>query len=264
MTVMQRRSLTAIIVVALGSAGCAAHNTDMLHFLRSGEHEVSASEYRLGIPDTINITAPNITEIDGEIARIQPDGKITLQLLGQVKIVGMTAKEIRAKLAVLASKYYVDPKIDVRVAGYASKKYYVYGHAGTPGPRSYTGRDTLLDAVLNAGVGPGSWMSRIKVIRPAHGETDVRILRVNVDRMIKKGDWSKNILLEPNDIVYIPPTPVAWFSERVAQILAPVSPVVQAYVAPAYVGRLDEVYKDGNNAQLFSGSGALGGGGYRP
>lgn len=252
MTVMQRRSLAAI-VVALGSSGCAVRNADVLHFLSSGEHEVSASEYRLGIPDSIEITAPNIKEIDGEGGQIQPDGKITLKLLGQVKIVGMTAREVGAKLALLASKYYVDPKVDVRVAGYASKKYYVYGYGGSPGPKAYTGRDTLLDAVMDAGVGPSSWMSRIKVIRPAHGETEVRTLSVNVDTMIKKGDWTKNILLEPNDIVYIPPTPVAWFAERVAQLLSPISPVVQAYAAPTALRGIDTVYKDGETSKFTSG-----------
>ncbi len=252
MMIMHRRWLTAI-VGALGSSGCAVHNADMLHFLSSGEHEVSASEYRLGIPDRIAITAPKIEEIDGAGGQIQPDGKITLQLLGQVKIVGMTAREVGAKLALLASKYYVDPKVDVRVAGYASKKYYVYGYGGSPGPKAYTGRDTLLDAVLETGVGPSSWMSRIKVIRPAHGGTDVRTLSVNVDAMIKKGDWSKNILLEPNDIVYIPPTPVAWFAERVAQILSPISPVVQAYAAPTALRGIDAVYKEDGTSEFTSG-----------
>ncbi len=252
MRFMQKQWLAAV-VVALGSTGCAVNNGDMLHFLKSGEHEVSASEYRLGIPDTISITAPYIHEIDHQLARIQPDGKITLELLGQVKIVGMTAKEVAAKLALLAGKYYVDPKINVRVARYASKKYYVHGYGGSPGPRIYTGRDTLLDAVLDAGVGPKSWMSRIKVIRPAHGETEVRTLCVNVDTMIKKGDWSKNILLEPNDIVYIPPTPVAWLAERVAQILSPVSPLVRAYAAPSALRGIDSVYDDEGSSKFTAG-----------
>ena len=104
--------------VLLACTGCAAKNADMLHFLQEREHKVSAIEYRVGIPDAIAIAAPRALEINGEVQRILPDGKINLRLLGRVKVVGMTAKEIAAKLEVLLGKYYVDPKVRVRVVGY--------------------------------------------------------------------------------------------------------------------------------------------------
>jgi len=219
----------------------------MLHFLREHEHEVAAIEYRIGIPDRVAISAPRILEIEGESQSIQPDGKISLRLLGDVKIVGMTAKEIAAKLEVLLSRYYVDPKVSVRVVNYASKKFYVYGQASGAGPRPFTGRDTLLDAVVKSGTTFLSWTSRVKVIRPAHDEVPVRTLEIDVDKMVKTGDWSKNILLEPNDIVYIPPTPLAWVGLRVREVLFPLAPMAQAYVAPAQIRDLADEYDDNNN-----------------
>lgn len=216
----------------------------MLHFLREHEHEVSAIEYRVGIPDTIAISAPRIQEIDGEYQRIQPDGKINLRLLGEVKVVGMTAKEIAAKLEVLLSRYYVDPKVSVRVSSYQSKKYYVQGQVGNPGPKPYTGRDTLIDAITRSGADFLSWTSQVKVIRPAHGDTPVRTLHVDVDKMIRTGDWSRNILLEPDDVVYIPPTPLAWVGLRVRELLYPVQPVMQAYITPAQIKDANDEYHD--------------------
>lgn len=239
-----RKWCLAWVLAAPGLTGCAAKNADMLHFLREYEHEVSAIEYRIAIPDSIGISAPQILEIDGEGQQIQPDGKINLRLLGEVKVVGMTAKEVAAKLEVLLSRYYVDPKVSVRVLGYASKKYYVHGHTGGAGPRPYTGRDTLLDAVLRSGVNFLSWTSRVTVTRPSHGETPVRTIRVNIDKMLKEGDWTQNILLEPDDVVYIPPTPVAWMAQRIQEILFPIGPLLQAYAAPAEVMYADEYYDD--------------------
>ena len=231
--------------LALVCTGCAPKNADMLHFLREHKHQVSAIEYRIGIPDVIRISAPRILEIDGERQRIQPDGKINLRLLGPVKVVGMTAKEIAAKLEVLLSRYYVDPKVSVRVAGYNSKKYYVHGQTNT-GARTYTGRDTLLDAVLTSTTDFTSWTSRVKVIRPSKGNRPVRTLVVNVDKMVKEGDWSKNILLEPDDIVHIPSTPFAWLGQRVREFLYPLGPMIQAYTAPAYLRDVGDVYDDDN------------------
>ncbi len=242
---------TAVLIALC--AGCAPDNKDMLHFLREHQHQVSAIEYRVGIPDAIAISAPRVLEIDGEAQVIKPDGKINLRLLGEVKIVGMTAKEIAAKLGVLLGKYYLDPKVSVRVVGYASKKYYVYGQT-QGGPHVYTGRDTLLDAVLGSGVDFLSWTSRVKVTRPSHDATPARTIMVNVDKMLKTGDWSKNILLEPNDVVYIPPTPIAWFGQRIREVLYPVAPALDAYLAPADVIYANDEYRNLNDNRTSSSS----------
>ncbi|MGB0716996.1 MAG: polysaccharide biosynthesis/export family protein, partial [Phycisphaerae bacterium] len=149
--------------ILLLSSGCASRHKDMLHFLREHDHEVSAIEYRVGIPDVITISAPRILEIDGESQIIQPDGKVNLRLLGEVKIVGMTAKEIAAKLQVLLSRYYVDPKVRVTVS-FESKYYYVVNQAGSLTTRPYTGRDTLLDAVVSANVDFRSLLTHVSVL----------------------------------------------------------------------------------------------------
>ena len=232
--------LSPATLILLCLSGCAPKNTDMLHFLRENEHHVSAIEYRVGIPDNIRISAPRILEVDGVDQRIQPDGKITLRLLGPVKVVGMTAKEIAAKLKVLLSRYYVDPKVSVKI-GFASKKYYVYSRGGTTA-RPYTGRDTLFDAVAPLAGDFRAWTSRVSVIRPSHGETPVRTIMVNVDKMVKNGDFSKNILLEPDDIVRVPPTPLAWFADRIRELIYPAAPALQAYRTPADFYNADQAY----------------------
>lgn len=241
----------ALVVSLLG--GCAAKKQDMLHFLRAHKHEVSAMEYRVGIPDAVGISAPRILEIDGQAQTLQPDGKINLRLVGETKVVGMTAKEIAAKLEVLLSRYYVDPKVSVRVLGYRSKQYYVTVNEITR-TMPYTGRDTLLDAVVGAGVDFRSLTSQVKVIRPAHGETPVRTITVDVNRMVKQGDWSANILLEPNDVVVVPLTPVAWFVKRVHQLVWPISPLVSAYTAPAQMKYIDDAYEDDGSTIYIGGS----------
>lgn len=235
-----------------GVAGCAVHNTDMIHFLRAHDNKVSAIEYRIGIPDVIGINAPRILEIDGEGQQIQPDGKINLDLLGEVKIVDMTAKEVAAKLEVLLGRYYTDPKVSVRVLSYASKKFYVHGQGGS-GPQPYTGHDTLVDAVLASGADFRAWTSRVKVIRPSDGTNPPRTITINVDRMVKKGEWEKNLMLEPNDVVYIPPTPFAWVGQQIRALLSPVSPVLQAYTTPLEFRYAQTEYRfqndNGNNTR---------------
>jgi hypothetical protein len=71
--------------------------------------------------------------------------------------------------------------------------------------------------------------------------------------MAKTGDWSQNILLEPDDIVYIPPTPGAWIGLRVREVLYPVAPMAHAYLTPA---QLEDAYEEYHDDEDDSGGGA--------
>ena len=215
----------------------------------------SSIEYRVGIPDTIAVTAPQIPEIDGERQVIQPHGKISLRLLGEVHVDGMTVKEIAAKLTTLLKEYYENPKVQVRVAGYASKKIYVFGQVGgsasgggasTSGGQAmpYTGRNTLLDTLADAGLNIIAWRSQIKVIRANPEKHKRHVINVDIDRMVEKGDTSMNLLLEPGDIVYVPPTPLGWVGLRVQEMMFPLSPIMNGYTMPATMMATHDVYDE--------------------
>lgn len=230
-------------------AGCSHDNRDILEFLQAHEHQVSAIEYTVQVPDEVEISAPSVEEIDRARRRIQPNGKVTLDLVGEVKVAGMTAKEIARKLETLLSKYYVDPEVAVRVVGYNSRKYYVtLGETGETVAFPYTGRDTLLDVMSRAQLSFLSWKSQVRVIRPSHDPSKRKEIYVNVDRMLKSGDLSANVLIEPEDIIDIPPTPLAWVGLRIREVLWPVSPALDAYTTPAAVMAAQDVYEDENNS----------------
>lgn len=245
----------AILSLLLG-AGCATSNEDLRHFLDANRVDVSAIEYRVGIPDSIVIHAPRIPEVHGHGGGIRADGKLSLPLLGDVKITGMTAKEIALKLTTLLRPYYVDPKVQVAITGYNSKKYYVFGMVGsggggggggggatyTGGSRPYTGRDTLLDVLVGASGSPLAWRSHIKIIRGSPDEDQRKTITVDLDKMIKEGDLTMNVLLEPNDIVYIPAHPIAWIGLRAQELMAPFMPVINAYTMPASLINTKDVY----------------------
>ena len=225
--------------------GCAhRRHGDLNQFLHANKHAVSAMEYRIGIPDVIQISAPRIQEINGRGQVVQPNGKITLRLLGEIKVVGMTAKEIAAKLRTLAEPYYDDPKIHVRVSGYHSKKIYLFGEVGRRGPRPFTGRDTLLDVLSSSGLTFVAWRSQVQVIRPDPETNEHAKIYVDVDKLIQGADQRLNILLEPNDMVYVPPTPLGWLGYRIREVLNPFTPVIQAYQFPAVVSNASDVYDD--------------------
>lgn len=261
MASFKRQDLAGIVVLAAVGAlasGCQSTHQDVVAFLKAHEHEVSAIEYRVGIPDVLQISAPQVLEIDRVTQTVRPDGKISLRLVGPVKVVGLTEKEIAAKLVRLLEPYYEDPKVQVRVTQYKSKVIYVSGmvgggNSGAGGSMNvsevwtalpYTGRDTVLDVLAKTGLSFIAWRSQVKVIRSSPHEGEQRELLIDVEHMIKTGDTSKNVLLMPNDILVVPPTPLGWLGLRVQEVLFPLQPAANAYQFPAGVMATQDEYED--------------------
>lgn len=122
-----------------------------------------ASEYRLAPGDTIEFSTVATPDLKTR-ATIRLDGAITLPLIGDVKIAGLTVPQIRAKLQdELASKVYrrrsddgrevpvmVAPdEISVSVAEY--RPIYVNGDVSKPGEQQFRPGMTVRQAIALAG-----------------------------------------------------------------------------------------------------------------
>ncbi len=225
-------------------------------FLMRPRSPVAGVEYRALPPDGVSLNSMHVPEINGSYT-VGPDGKINMPLLGKIYVANMTDKEIEAVLVAAAKDYYEQADATVTIQC-RSQKYYVFGEVGGEGPQQYTGHNTLLDALCSSRPTDQAWEKRIIVLRvsqPAHGgyaSKNTMYYRIhgvhpipqdkpryrmlfNLKAMTRNGDMANNILLKPDDIIYVPPHPIAWFTKKLRQILSPVSPVLEAVRAPGEV-----------------------------
>ncbi len=241
--------------------GCNEHK-DLVVFLRSHEHLVSSGRYRVAPPDEIQISAPIAPEINDVRERIRADGKISLRLLGEVKVVGLTPQEIAAKLETLLSRYYNDPKVNVQVTQYVSQKFYVFGQVTTGGAIPYTGRDTVLDALAKAQPTYLAWQSQIKVIRPSADRKDAHEITVDLEKISQSGDLRLNVLLQDGDVVYVPPTVLGAIGLVFQQVLFPftqAAPAISTYASTVQAfdsvqqnKREEQRQRDASRVRIFS------------
>ena len=234
-----------ILPFVLGGFGCSSGDQEVNAFLHEWEASVSASEYRVQPPDELEISSSHAPELDGEKQIVRLDGKISLRLLGDIKVAGLTPTEIARKLESLLEKYYLEPKVNIRVSSQASKTYYVFGQVGRPGAYQYTGRDTLLHALAISQPNFLAWRSQVKVIHPSHKDEERHVMTVDVDRIMNLGRLEQNVLLQEGDIVYVPATPMAWVGLRMRELLWPVTPVLGAAETPAEIADSWNYISDG-------------------
>ena len=115
---------------------------------------VSAQEvetnYEIGTDDTLQITVFNEPDLSLAEVRIGSSGTISMPLLGQVEVSGLTVQEIESKLtSLLLDGYLKKPKISVGILEY--RPFYINGEVENPGSYSYRRGLTVEKAITLAG-----------------------------------------------------------------------------------------------------------------
>ncbi|VTS06998.1 Polysaccharide export protein (Fragment) OS=Rhodopirellula maiorica SM1 GN=RMSM_03930 PE=4 SV=1: Poly_export: SLBB [Tuwongella immobilis] len=169
--------------------------------------KVALAEYRVEPGDGLLVVPVDLespVHIPSE-QTVLPDGSIDLGEYGRHIVIGKTVAEIEAMVAtIVKAKTPNAGFIDVRLINRVSKVYYVLGEVNTPGVFQYTGRETVLDAILAAG-GLTDKASQRKIIltRPSDPCSPRTILRVCYREIVQLGDTSTNYQLQPGDRIFV-------------------------------------------------------------
>ena len=196
------------------------------------EGQVSCREYRTAPPDVITILVRGVPELTGH-QRIRPDGRIAMGVFGEVKVSGLTPLEISDKLEKFLDRYYRDVEVAVNVSGFYSKEIYVFGQVNSSynqGVLRYTGQETALEVIARSGGISNIAAARyVKLIRPnVFKGNQPEQYRVNLYDIVLGGDYQTNILVQPNDAIYVPPTPTGAAAIFLRRMLLPSEPILRA------------------------------------
>lgn len=183
---------------------------------------VDDSNYHLGAGDEITVEVWGYPELSGKHI-IGPDGKITIPLVGTLKLSDLS-REIAAELITEAlSSYYVDLATTVRVDRYASNRILVLGQVSKPGVVQFgMTSPTLLEAISLAGgfenIGGLTAAQSLPYTRCAVFRKRDKIIWVDLEPLLTGKDLSLNLRLQRNDVVYVPD-----IEERLVYVLGEVN-----------------------------------------
>jgi protein involved in polysaccharide export with SLBB domain len=224
-------------VTLLLLVGCAAksappagqsegHSAQINAWLAAQPLDLPAAVYKVAPPDELKIVAPMVKEIDGQVVTIRPDGKISLNLTGEIQVNGLTPAEVSEQIGQRLSKYYKSDTIDVsvQVSKFKSRTYYVMGQVIAPGIKPYTGSDTILKVLAEAKLNENAWPQKIVIVRPNEDVNVRQRVTVDVKEMYESGKTSQDFLIEAGDVVYVPPSPVAEVGMTFKKVLFPLIP----------------------------------------
>ncbi len=185
--------------------------------------------YILGSTDIIDVTVMRHPEVSGRYA-INSEGKIQYEFVGDIYVNGMTKKEVAQLVTDRLKEFIVDPQVMVKITDYNSKIVYVVGEVYRPGKIFMRGNTiTIREALMQAGLPMLTGVTKKShLITPS--ETGKGAKReVNVYALLYEGDLRENFVMNPGDVLYIPPT----FLTKTMRAILPVTEPVGAAAGTA-------------------------------
>jgi polysaccharide biosynthesis/export protein len=174
--------------------------------------KVSMPVYVVEPPDELEVSVkPAVPDLTLTTVTVQPDGRIDLGFVGDIYVAGLTLEQIELKVVqqLMAKPGATPPsepyQVSVRlVNGSVSKSYYVLGTVTTQGRFPLTGNETVLDAVLTAGLRSNSLPEKAYLVRPHQAGGPDQILKIDWCGIKDRGDTLTNYQVLPGDRIVVP------------------------------------------------------------
>jgi polysaccharide export outer membrane protein len=167
---------------------------------------VPPADYVIGSDDVLIVMFRREKDMSAE-AVVRPDGKITLPLINDLYVAGLTTDQLRAKVTDEAKRFVEDPSVTVMVKQINSRKVFITGQVGRAGPYPLGDRMTVMQLISMAG-GLTEYAKKkdIVIIREAGVKPGGKPLtfRFNYDDVVKLKNLASNIDLRPGDTVVVP------------------------------------------------------------
>ena len=173
--------------------------------LAQGQTEQATREthYRLQAEDKIEVFYRYTPEYNATVP-VQPDGFVSLPLIGEVKVVTLTLDQATLLIRSKAADRLADPDITVVLKDYVKPYFVVSGEVAKPGRFDMRGRVTLMEAIAIGGgvVSSGKRTQVLLVHRAGDATAEVRVM--NLGKLISRTNVMEDIEVRPGDMIIVP------------------------------------------------------------
>lgn len=181
------------------------------------------STYLVGPPDQLLVTILPDPEIERN-AVVRPDGRISIDLIGDVQAAGRTVEQIAAEIQKRVTRFKRDAHVTVSVVASESLAVTVLGEVRNPGTFPLTSETRVSQAVgLRGGATMFGSKNKVRLIRTNGESTQMFIINLS---KIENGDLSSNMVMRGGDMLVIPPNILAKIGYSMQMLLFPFQPVL--------------------------------------
>jgi polysaccharide export outer membrane protein len=188
---------------------------------------VTEDRYRLQPGDVLEVQFRYSPEFNQTIT-VQPDGYITLEIGGDLKVAGFTIEQTREAILRQARTRLQDPVATIVLKEFQRPYFVVAGEVATPGKIEMRERVTAIQAIMLAGgMKETAKSSQVVVFRKINSDTaEVKLL--NLKDIRRTSDLENDLTLQAGDMVFVPRDKISKI-ERFMKLAS-----VAAFMAPRW------------------------------
>jgi polysaccharide export outer membrane protein len=200
---MFRRAECGLMILGIWLAASSGSASQEYGPAKTPQTDTNPLVYRIGPGDVLQIDIWKEPDVSIPSVTVRPDGRISMAMVGDVSVVGLTPAELEAGLRERFGSLIKEPRITVSVRDANSQKIYIIGEVRREGPIRMTGPITVLQALAEAG-GVTEYAKRkdIYVLRLVNGRQ--MHFAFNYESVLKGQKPEQNIRLQPGDTVVVP------------------------------------------------------------
>jgi polysaccharide export outer membrane protein len=164
---------------------------------------VTEDRYRLQPGDVLEVQFRYSPEFNQTVT-IQPDGYVTLEIGGDLKVAGFTIEQMRAAVLRQARTRLQDPVATILLKEFQRPYFVVAGEVSQPGKIEMRERVTAIQAIMLAGgMKETAKSSQVVVFRTINSDVaEVKLL--NLRNIRRTSDLENDLTLRAGDIVFVP------------------------------------------------------------
>lgn len=164
---------------------------------------VTENRYRLQPGDVLEVQFRYSPEFNQTVT-VQPDGYISLEIGGDLKVAGFTIEQTRLAILRQASQRLHDPVATIVLKEFQKPYFVVAGEVAQPGKIEMRERVTALQAIMLAGgMKESAKSSQVVVYRTINSDmAEVKVL--NLKSIRRTSDLENDLTLQAGDMVYVP------------------------------------------------------------
>lgn len=162
---------------------------------------LSTNVYTIGGGDVLSIAVWKEKDLSPTVV-VRPDGKISVPLLGEIAVTGLSPIQVEDLLRARLDTIVVNPRVTVTVVEIHSRMVYITGEVVRPGAYPLNTPLDMLQLIAQAG-GLTEFASR-KKIRLIRANATGREEPFDYNKMIRSNDPGIRSVLNPGDTVVVP------------------------------------------------------------
>ena len=220
---IRRVVIIALLVAGLGLAVQAQTQSRQLPRLTSGAEE----RYTLHPGDVLDIQYRYTPEFNQTVT-VQPDGFISLEIGGDVKVSGRNLEQVRNVILTKARTRLASPELIVVLKEFQKPYVVVAGEVATPGKLEMREKLTALQAVLLAGgFKDSAKSSQILVFRKLNADM-AEVKTLNFKSLKRSSDLENDLTLLPGDMILVPRNRISKIERyvRIASLATFLNPLI--------------------------------------